>query len=431
MDIYVVQSGDTIDDIANMYGVSADILIRDNELINPDNLLVGQTIVILYPSKTYTVQEGDTLETIAAINNITINELLRNNPFIANQEFIYPGEILYISYNRSASFSTFGYTNTFIDRQVLRKTLPFLTYLSIFNYQIGENGEALGDDKDIDIIQMAIQHGIIPLMHLATITVLGEFNLELTYRLLYNEELQDILIENVLNVLRSKEYYGVIISAQYITSENQDLFYNYTRKVSERLGQENFLTLIAINPKIDTFDREITFEDINYSYFSDIVYSILFLQYTWGILESPPSPVISVSNIRIFLDSIMQEIDLEKVSVGIPVLGYMWELPYVSGLSTSNSLTRDNVINLAINLEAVIQFDEASQTPYFIFESTINEDIHYIVWFVNAITVDSMLRLLLEERIYSTGVWNIMSYFDQLWLVINSQYEIVKLLPEF
>ena len=268
-------------------------------------------------------------------------------------------------------------------------------------------------------------------MHLAAITVLGEFDNELTYRLLNDGVFQDTLFENVLKVIRDKGYYGIIISAQYITSENQDLFLNYTRRFSERLSQDGYLTIIAINPKVNTLDDEVVYEDIDYSEFSDVVDSILFLQYTWGILDTPPSPVISINNLSVFLDSIHTQVDADKISIGIPVLGYMWELPYVAGFSSSNTLSIENIINLAINVGATIEFDEVSQTPFFIFENSSNNNVQYIVWYVYATTFDSLLKLLTEKGIYATGVWNIMSYFAQLWLVINSQYKIIKLLPEF
>ena len=430
MEIYVVQPGDTIEEIANMYGVTAEQLIRDNELPNPNDLLTGQAIVIVYPSETYTVRYGDTLETIAASNNITVNELLRNNPFIADRRYIYPGEKLAISFNRSASFSTYGYTNTFINKQILVKTLPYLTYLSIFNYQITDTGDARGDDGDIEIIQLAIEYSVIPLMHLATITIQGEFDLELTYRLFYDEELQDRLFENVLSILRDKGYYGVVISAQYITSENQDLFFKYIQKFSERIGQEGYITLVAVDPKVNTFDSDVTFENIDYSRFPDSIYRILLIEYTWGIIKSPPGPIFSINSLNALLDYILPQIDSSIISIGVPVLGYMWELPYVEGLSSSNSLTRDNVISLAVDVNATIQFDPVSQTPYFTFENSTGENVQHIVWFISPITIDSLMKVLIQRGVLSVGVWNIMAYFASLWLVINSQYEIVKLLPE-
>jgi spore germination protein len=60
MDIYVVQSGDNIQLIVNKYGITVERLISDNGLINPYSLVVGQTLVILYPKKTYIIKQGDT-----------------------------------------------------------------------------------------------------------------------------------------------------------------------------------------------------------------------------------------------------------------------------------------------------------------------------------------------------------------------------------
>lgn len=428
MEIYVVQSGDTIEEIANNHGVSVERLVIDNELANPDSLLVGQALVIVYPSKTYRVREGDTLSSIAALNSITINELLRNNPFIINRPYIYPGEELAISYNRNGSISTYGYTNTFINRQTLLKTLPFLTYLSIFDYQIVPGGEVIGTDNDIDIIEMAIQHGVIPLIHLTTISVQGEIDLALTYRVISNEALQDVIFENMLEVLREKGYHGIIISAQLIDATNQDLFYNYTRRFSERLASEGYITLIAIDPNAHSTNGEVTFETLDLSRFSDIVYSILFLQYTWGAINDAPSPVISMHVIDSFLTATLPSVDTDKVSIGVPIVGYIWDLPYVAGVTNGNSITIDNVISLAIQFGANIQFDEKSQTPFFIIENYSGESI---VWYVNALTINSLLQLLVADDVSSIVVWNIMSYVAPLWLIINSQYEIIKLLPEF
>lgn len=430
MDIYVVQKGDTIEIIANNYGISVDKLIRDNDLTNPKQLVPGECIIILYPSQTYIVQEGDTLDAIAALNNISVNELLRNNPIISDMNYIYPGEMLTISYNRTGRIATHGYTNTFINRQILRKTLPYLTYLSIFNYRIVKNGDALGSNDDIDIIQMAKEYGVLPLLHLSTLTIQGDIDLETTYEILINEELQNKLFDNILKVLEEKGYYGINISAQYITSANQAIFNNYTKRLSERLHQEGFLCVITINPKIDTLNNEVIYEIIDYSNITSTVDSVIFIQYRWGINNSPPAPIISISNLNIFLDYALSQIEPEKIITAIPMIGYIWELPFVTGFSSSNSLTIDNAINLARDVGAIIQFDEKSQTPYFTFEETSN-NIQYIVWFINAITINSMIKLLLEKGINGTGVWNIMVYSTQLWLVINSQYEIIKLLPEF
>ncbi|WMJ86149.1 LysM peptidoglycan-binding domain-containing protein [Anaerocolumna sp. MB42-C2] len=430
MEIYVVQPGDTIYTIAQKYGVSTAKLIRDNEMPDPYMLVPGENIIILFPDKTYYVKEGDTLEEIAASNNITVGELLRNNPFISDMEYIYPGEELAISYNRTGRVSTHGYTNTFIDRKTLRKTLPYLSYLTIFNYRTAQNGEVISNYDDTDIIRIAKEYGVLPFMLMTTLTVQGEVDLELTYDVLISEDIQNRLFDNVLKIVREKGYSGVNISAQFITAANQELFNRYTQNLSERLKQEGYLSVITINPKLDMSNNDITFETINYTEIGSEVDATLFLQYKWGFNFGPPSPVSSINATSIFLDYVLTQIPSEKIFVGIPTIGYDWELPYVPGFSRASALTLDSVIVLARNVGANIEFDEISQTPYYYYEDP-NDKTQHKVWFINAVTINTLIELTLEKDITGTGIWNIMQYFTQLWMVINSQYEILKYLPEF
>ena len=83
MDIHVVKPGDTLYSIALSHGVPMSRLLEDNQLPDPSRLVVGQTIVIQYPERTYVVRSGDTLFSIAQANGLTVKTLLRNNPSLA------------------------------------------------------------------------------------------------------------------------------------------------------------------------------------------------------------------------------------------------------------------------------------------------------------------------------------------------------------
>jgi spore germination protein len=428
MDIYIVQPGDTIYSIADRYGVNADKLVKDNGLPRPDLLIPGENIVITYPTQTYIVQEGDTIEQIAAINNITVNELLRNNPFLADTQFIYPGELLNISYERITNITTHGYGNTFIDRKTLLKTLPYLTFLTILNYRTAQNGEIIAYDDDTEILQLAKEYSVIPLMLITTLTVQGGEDLETTYEVLIDENIQNRLFDNILQIVKDKGYSGVNISAQYITSSNQALFYHYVSNLSSRLQSEGFLTTITVNPRIESSNNEITFEQIDYFQIANIVNTILFLQYKWGFNFGPPSPVSSVFNLNLFLDYALTQITADKIYISIPTLGYDWELPFAPGFSKASALTIESVMDLARSYKVLIEFDEVSHTPYFQYTSVDN--IPHEVYFVNAMTINSLAQMSIAKGITGTGIWNIMNYFTQMWLVINSQYNIIKLLPE-
>ncbi|WMJ86282.1 LysM peptidoglycan-binding domain-containing protein [Anaerocolumna sp. MB42-C2] len=92
MNIHVVQPTDTIESIAKYYGVTVTGLILNNALINPYDLVPGQTIVIVYPEQIYTVKEGDSLVNIAKTYSVPLIQLLRNNPYLSEREYIYPRE---------------------------------------------------------------------------------------------------------------------------------------------------------------------------------------------------------------------------------------------------------------------------------------------------------------------------------------------------
>ena len=431
MDIYVVEPGDTLDSIADMFGVSTNKLIQENELTDPAQLVPGQMIVIVSPVETHTVLEGETLESIAAFYNISISEILRNNQFLADMNYIiYPGLELNIRFDRAERLETYGYTNSFIDRKLLVKTLPYLTYLAIFNYQISDSGQIIQNGQDSDIVELATQYGVLPLLHLSAITVQGEFDVVTTYKVLTDENLQDIIIENILDIIRNKGYYGVIISAQYINDQNQYLFADFVRNFSDRLSQEGYQTLITIEPGIYSDEDTVLYKVIDYKTISETVDSILFLEYMWGLYVVPPGPLISVREQDIFLNYVLTQVDPKDIVVGFPTFGYNWELPYISGYSDSEFLTRNNVINLARSVDAQILFDETSQNSYFCFNGINDNDGRYVVWSVNEKTVDSLVKLILQKGIDKIGIWNIMFFYSPLWLILNSQYEIVKYLPE-
>ena len=87
-------------------------------------------------------------------------------------------------------------------------------------------------------------------MLLTTLTVQGEANIRTAFDLLLNEEFQNRQIDNILIILRTKGYYGVNISLEYISVSNFKLYENYFMKLSTRLKAEGFLVFAIINPNI-------------------------------------------------------------------------------------------------------------------------------------------------------------------------------------
>ena len=169
MIIYTVKPGDTLYSISRAFGIPAGRLIIDNDL-SSDRLSPGQAIMIAYRRRIYTVREGDSLWSIAAGQGVTVNQLWRNNPNLNGKSDIYPGQTLVIEYAdaKLGALETTGYVYTFVERDVIRRTLPYLTYLAIFSYGIRADGSLIVPD-DNELIQLALEYGAKPMLVLTSL----------------------------------------------------------------------------------------------------------------------------------------------------------------------------------------------------------------------------------------------------------------------
>jgi spore germination protein len=431
MKIHVVQQGDTITSIAESYGITVERLLVDNDLPNPYDLVIGQSIIIVYPTITYTVQEGDTLNGIAVAYNTSILQLLRNNPFLSDREYIYPGETLVISYGeKRGKIATNGYANPFISIETLRKTLPYLTCLSIFGYTVTENAEIL-EPNDEEIIEIAKEYHVAPIMLVSTLSYQGIGSAEAAYNILFNEENVNRYIENILNILRRKGLVGVSFIYTYLTSVNLDAYNNFTEEVTKQLNREGFIVLTSIPPRTEVQANIITFEKIDYSQIGNDANQIIVMNYSWGHNPGPPAPTASIFMLQLYLDYLVTLIPTDEMYIGLPVFGYVWRLPYIIGVTEANALTYEAAITLASETGSEIKFDETSQNPYYeLIDNRSGYPIEYNVWFVDARSINALIGLIEEYNLPGIAVWNIMSYFQQMWLLINSQYEIETILTD-
>ncbi len=431
MEIYIVQPGDTIESIAIQYHISAETLIQSNALKRPVRLVVGQAIVITVPIQTYTVQEGDTLLRIANGFQVSVSQLLRNNPSLSTTENIYPGETIVIRYdNNKGTITTNGYAYPFIDINILNKTLPFLTYLTVYNYQVTGEGEIISYEDDTDMLESARYFGVAPILLLTTFSTQGQENYGVAISILSNEDYQNALIHNVIGLLEEKGYYGVNLAFQFIEQSNLSLYYNFLSNVYSQLHPLGYLVFITVRPAISYQDQDITYEAVDYSVFNGMNDGIIILSYEWGYSEEPPiAKTLYIA--RNFLDYMVNLVPSERVSTGINILGYDWALPYERGVSQAYALNYDSVLDLAADVGAVIMFDEMSQAPFFTYsEDVLGRTIQHIVWFKDARSINATMDIIRGYGLQGADIWNIMYFFAEMWLVINTQYQIIKRLPE-
>lgn len=414
MIIHTVRAGETIYSIANNYGVSESLLSLNNGIDGP--LVVGEELVVLFPSTIHTVDFGETLQTIADKYSISVREVFRNNYYLRGNENIYPGQTLVISYtdNPTKRVITNGYAYPFVNEQVLRTSMPYVDYLTPFTYGLTYNGNLLNLD-DERLINIAKEYGTKAAMHISTLDESDRFDSNLASNILSNPDLQEILYEDVRRVAKEKGYSAIDIDFEYINGSESEEYANFVAKL-RTLG---YPVIVAAAPKTSATQKGQLYEGHNYRLLGQAADYLFVMTYEWGYTYGPPLPVAPIQNVRRVLDYAVTEVPSEKILLGIPNYGYDWKLPFVQGTSRATSIGNRQAVEIAREKRAEIFFDETAQTPYFNYTDASGE---HIVWFENARSIKAKFDLVNSYNLAGMGYWNLMREFPQLWLIQNAMF---------
>ncbi len=126
--------------------------------------------------------------------------------------------------------------------------------------------------------------------------------------------------------------------------------------------------------------------------------------------------------VRAVLDYAITQIPSEKIILGLSNYGYDWTLPFVAGESKAQSISNQQAIELAIEYNVAIQYDETAQAP--LFHYTDRDGAVHEVWFDDARSLSARLRLIREYGFRGAGIWNVTRPFSQLYLVMASLYNL-------
>lgn len=424
MIIHVIEPGETVDSIAQLYGVSPEWIIREHGIIDPNDLAVGGSLVILYPEITHTVVEGDTLESIANMYGVSVISLLQNNFFLSDQEFLQVGDSIVIKYQdeKKRAITVTGYCYPFIEERVLRKTLPSLTYLIVYSYLINVDGSVRKENDEL-VIEYARAYGVPPIM-MVSINRTGEvLDSDMASTILNNEELRNFLINDIINTVITKGYAGIGLMPLYIYPTDRALYVEFLEELINRvqaLGLIVFDTII-----IDTFEliSDIFSTQSYIKFLNALVDGTIFFPISTGIRLDAPMGVSSYGMATDMLAYFLEYIPTQELQLGINTVGFIWELPYIQCLSEGNTISVSSATLLARDYDIPILYDEVTQSAFFLFQDD-NQEL--LVRFRDARSYAKYMELVDQYNLEGIGVWNIMSYIHPLWLIVNSQYEIIK-----
>jgi len=420
--IHVVKKGEMLWQIANYYNSDIGEIIKVNGLFNPNQLLVGQSLIIPSESILYTVKIGDTLWKIAEKYGVSMQAIIDENKII-NTNLIYPGVVLIIPQKQRPSIEVNAYTYMLGETAVplVEEVGDLLTYLSPFAYVIQEDG-GLRTLNDVPAIETANSKNVTPMMSITnfTITSKGE---NLAHVVLNSPQLIETLHTNIINVMREKGYEGLNIDFENVLPEDRESYNEFLLDTVDRMHREGFFVSTALAPKASKEQRGLLYEAHDYEAHGRIADFVILMTYEWGWRGGPPQAVSPINEMKKVLDYAITEIPRDKILMGFQIYARDWMLPHVRG-QIAETFSMQEAIARAVKYGVAIRYDEVSQSPFFHY--TDEQGRAHEVWFEDARSAQAKFDLAKEYNLRGISYWTLGYPFPQNWALLEDNFTTIK-----
>jgi len=237
MQIYVVEAGVTVDDIANRFSVPVEDIIYSNQLVSPYALAIGQALLI-------PIQE---------------------------------------EHEKSQLLLSLGYAYPFINPEVLKETLNYLTELAIFSYGFTPEGNLIPPQlPDEWMIKEALNLKALPILTLTPLGPDGKFSNELITAVVNNQVAKQNLIDQLKQTLQTKGYKGVDVDFEYIKQEDRDAFTSFVKDLTVQMNELGYRVSVALAPKTSSEQVGLLYQGKDYGGLGAAANSVLLMTYEWG-----------------------------------------------------------------------------------------------------------------------------------------------------
>ena len=374
MEIHVVSPGENVDQIAARYNMPVETLLRNNQIVYPYRLAVGQALLVGEESKGSLPAESS------------------------------------------------GYAYPFISPWVLGETLPFLTKIFVFSYGFTEDGDLIEPWKDDTwLIDEAARRGVEPILTLTPMGEEGTFNNFLASRIFRNLDAQQKLIWQLGEVMRSKGYKGVDLDFEYILAEDRQLYVDFAARLAAVMHAFGYTVSAAVPAKTSADQKGLLYEGIDFKGLGEVLDEIFIMTYEWGYTYGPPMAIAPLYIVRQVVEYALTEVPREKLVLGIPNYGYDWPLPFVQGTTKARTTGNVEAVQRAIDFGAEIFYDERAASPYF---NYWQDSVWHQVWFEDVRSYRAKFDLIREFGLKGGGFWSVMQLFRAGLLLMDGTFDI-------
>ncbi|PAQ14710.1 spore gernimation protein [Bacillaceae bacterium SAOS 7] len=417
---HTVRSGESLWQIAQKYGVSVAAIAQLNGISNTASLNPG--MVLFIPARTHTVQRGESLQQIAQRYGITVQEIMKTNQ-IQNPNQVSQGTVLVIPFPKPV-IDVNAYTINKGEQggKEVQEVGDYLTYVSPFAYIMKADGnlEAIDDGP---ILQAAQAKRVAPLMCITNFTSKDPGS-RLAHTILSSTDVQNRLLTNIENTMKKKGYIGLNVDFENVYPADRELYNQFLQRAVDRLRPKGYSVSTAVAPKTSSEQKGLLYEAHDYAAQGKIVDFVVLMTYEWGYRFGPPQAISPLNQMKRVVDYAVKVIPRNKIFLGFQVYARDWLLPHVKG-QEAQTFDMQEAIRRAVKYNAVIQYDKTSQSPFYRYWD--EKGRQHEVWFEDARSAQAKFDLAKDYNLRGISYWVLGYPFPQNWVLLEANFRIRKL----
>lgn len=426
MQIHVVKRNESLTTIARAYNTTVNDIVEANDIPNPNNLVVGQAMVIPIVGSFYYVQPGDSLWSIGQKTGVPYQQIASVNRISLNQQ-LYVGFRLYIppAPRRRGEFNAYveprGTSVAPALEASAREAAPYLTYLAPFSFHALRDGSL--KEPLLNNFPAIARANRNTLMMVVDNQENDQFSDELGRILLNDIAIQDRFLNNIVATAKKYGFKDIHFDFEFLRPADREAYNRFLRKAKTRFKAEGWLMSTALAPKTSATQQGNWYEGHDYRAHGQIADFVVIMTYEWGYSGGPAMAVSPIDQVRRVLEYALTEMPPNKILMGQNLYGYDWTLPFVQG-SIAKAISPQQAIELAAANNVAIQYDTKAQAPFFRY--TAADGKQHEVWFEDARSIQAKFNLIKELKIRGMSYWKLGLAFPQNWLLIVENFNVVK-----
>lgn len=362
--IYVVGKGENVEGISRCTGISADRILRDNQIMDTYALVPGQALVL------------------------RTSESVRGSMDVKTGGYVYPPMVLQntvFPFDRLVELFVCSYGFTFGGTLIP----PLWGDGWILQTAHGQNA-------DVMMVVRPFSEGI--------------FTDQIVKTLVGNRSVQERLIAEILDVSGKRGYAGVEISLECISVEDRTAFENFAKRFHSSLNREGLRFSVSVPACMG--ERERLAEE-DYARMKEYADTVFLETYGWGSAYGPPTAVAPLDKVRRMVESALRTIPADRLVMGISNYGYDWQIPCKQGGAKANIVGVTQAVEIASENGAVIEYAQQSKSPWFRYRK---KGKGHMVWFEDVRSLGEKWNLVGEYGLSGVRYRDALRAFPLEWM---------------